>query len=176
MRELVVLSGKGGTGKTSLTASLAVLAGRSVIADCDVDAADLHLILSPTVLTDTEFRSGKEATIDPAACTECGQCAELCRFGAVIPPCGTAAGEAAAGSYRIDPGLCEGCGVCARFCPQKAITMRERVCGRLFRSETPYGPMIHARLGAGGENSGKLVTAVRREAKKRAEEGASPSF
>jgi MinD superfamily P-loop ATPase len=162
IRELVVISGKGGTGKTSVTASFAVLAaGRAVLADCDVDAADLHLVLTPIVQTSEVFTSGHVAVIQPDACTGCGRCAELCRFDA--PRRGT--GPVARGLFEIDPVACEGCGVCVRFCPAGAITFRERPCGQWMISETRCGPMVHACLGAGAQNSGKLVGVVRREAR-----------
>ncbi|MBN1504699.1 MAG: ATP-binding protein [Candidatus Eisenbacteria bacterium] len=166
MRELVVISGKGGTGKTSVTASFAVLADRPVIADCDVDAADLHLVLSPRVKERHEFWSGREAVIRQEDCNGCGICLSECRFDAVIKD-GAAAGHE---QFSIDPVSCEGCGVCARFCPQEAIDMRERLCGEWMISETRCGPMVHARLGVAAENSGKLVTTVRQEARRIAEE------
>lgn len=163
--ELVVISGKGGTGKTSLTASFAVLAGESVVADCDVDAADLHLILAPRVRQRNEFRSGNEAVIRSADCTGCGKCFELCRFDAVLAG---SEGE----PYAIDPVSCEGCGVCVRFCPARAIDFPESLCGEWMVSETRCGSMVHARLGVAAENSGKLVSTVRREARRlAAEEG-----
>ncbi|HOP41748.1 MAG TPA: ATP-binding protein [Geobacteraceae bacterium] len=161
--ELVVISGKGGTGKTSLTASFAVLAEKSIIADCDVDAADLHLILSPRVRERSEFRSGNEAVIRSSECTGCGKCLELCRFDAVLAG---GPGE----PYAIDPVSCEGCGVCVRFCPVQAIDFPESLCGEWMISETRCGSMVHARLGVAAENSGKLVSTVRREARRIAEE------
>jgi len=167
IRELVVISGKGGTGKTSVAASFAVLADRPVIADCDVDAADLHLVLSPRVKERHEFRSGHEAVIRQADCVLCGGCLAHCRFGAVRMN-GKAAGEA---TFTIDPASCEGCGVCVRFCPLDAIDFPERLCGEWMISETRCGPMVHARLGVAAENSGKLVSTVRREARRIAEEG-----
>ncbi len=166
MKELVIISGKGGTGKTSVTAAFAVLAGRAVVADCDVDAADLHLVLSPRVLERHEFRSGHEAVILPEKCTGCGVCAASCRFEAVIANGGRPDGA----GYAVDPIACEGCGVCVRFCPEQAIDFRERLCGEWMVSETRCGPMVHARLGVAAENSGKLVSTVRREARRIAEE------
>ncbi|HPC49884.1 MAG TPA: ATP-binding protein [Kiritimatiellia bacterium] len=167
LRELVVISGKGGTGKTSVTASFAVLAaGRTVIADCDVDAADLHLILNPSVCERHTFKSGREAVIRRGECKGCGLCATLCRFdapGYVKRPFGKAI-------YEIDPIACEGCGVCVRFCPAKAIDFPERVCGEWMVSATRCGPLVHARLNAAAENSGKLVSRVRQEARRIAEE------
>jgi MinD superfamily P-loop ATPase len=160
---IAVASGKGGTGKTSITASFAVLAGSPVLADCDVDAADLHLILAPTIRERHEFRSGNEAVIRPAECIMCGKCFDLCRFGAVVP-----GGEGEA--YAIDPVACEGCGVCVRFCPAGAIDFPEALCGEWMISETRCGPMVHARLGVAAENSGKLVSTVRSEARRLAKE------
>jgi MinD superfamily P-loop ATPase len=164
-REIVIVSGKGGTGKTSLAASFAVLAGNAVIADCDVDAADLHLVLAPQLLERHEFMSGNEAVIRPDDCTTCGLCREVCRYGAIAE-----AGE----KFSVDPVSCEGCGVCVRFCPAQAIDFPERVCGEWMVSETRCGPLFHARLRAAAENSGKLVTAVRRAARQRAEESSAP--
>ncbi len=166
MKELVVISGKGGTGKTSVVASFAALAERPVLADCDVDAADLHLVLSPTVKHEEEFSGGKQARILPEKCTGCGTCLELCRFDAIR--------ESPAGDYQVDPVACEGCGVCAWFCPEKAIEFGSVVNGRWFVSDTRFGPMVHARLGVAEENSGKLVTLVRNQARKIAEEGDYP--
>jgi len=171
MKEIVVISGKGGTGKTSVLASLAVLADRPVIADCDVDAADLHLVLSPQINECHEFRSGHMAYIRQEACRGCNICLEYCRFGAISlnrPAPGRKA------TVAIDPLFCEGCGVCVRFCPEKAIDFTDRRCGDWMVSETRCGPMVHARLGAAAENSGKLVSVVRREARRIAVEGKHP--
>ena len=169
-REIVVISGKGGTGKTSLAASFAVLARDAVIADCDVDAADLHLILKPSVLERHEFTGGNEAVIRLDDCTGCGLCRELCRFGAVM----ACEGEPAPPVYRIDPVACEGCGVCVRFCPARAIDFPERTCGSWMVSKTRCGPLVHAQLGIAAENSGKLVTLVRQEARRIATGTGSP--
>jgi MinD superfamily P-loop ATPase len=166
MNEIVIISGKGGTGKTSVTASFAVLADRPVICDCDVDAADLHLVLEPHIRERHEFRSGHEAIIRQEACTACGICAELCRFGAIKT---LQTGEGGF-LFSIDPVSCEGCRVCVRFCPADAIDFPERHCGQWFVSDTRCGPMVHARLGVAAENSGKLVSTVRREARHLAEE------
>ncbi len=172
MKELLVISGKGGTGKTSIAGSFAVLAESKVLADCDVDAADLHLLLNPIIRTTSEFRASKQAVLDPAKCVGAGQCsasaacAEACRFGAITLSRGTGAGASLA---HIDPVSCEGCGVCARACPHGAISMEDVVSGHWFVSDTAYGPMVHARLGTAQENSGKLVTEVRREARSIAE-------
>lgn len=183
-RELVVASGKGGTGKTSLVGSFAALASRAVLADCDVDAADLHLLLSPAVQRREEFRGGRVTAIDAGRCTGCGECERLCRFGAIIPADGDdgrgGGGDGRGRSddspgpvlFRVDPVACEGCGVCVDHCPEKAIEFPERVSGEWFVSETRYGPMVHARLGIASENSGKLVSVVRAEARRiAAEEG-----
>lgn len=166
MKEIVVISGKGGTGKTSLSASFAVLADRPVIADCDVDAADLHLVLSPRIKERHDFRSGHEAVIQQTHCTGCGTCLTHCRFNAVKMNGGTDG----VATFSIDPVACEGCGVCVRFCPEKAIDFPECLCGEWMVSDTRCGPMVHARLGAAAENSGKLVSTVRREARRIAKE------
>ncbi len=155
IRELVVLSGKGGTGKTSVTASFAVLADNAVLADCDVDAADLHLLLSPQIMHQYDFFSGNEAIIRSQNCTGCGKCMELCRFEAVSEKNGV---------FQIDPVGCEGCGVCVRFCPAGAIDFPDRNCGKWMISDTRCGPMVHAYLGVAAENSGKLVSTVRENA------------
>ncbi len=158
MKELVILSGKGGTGKTSLTASFASLAENKVLCDADVDASDLWLILSPKIRKEEEFRSGHIAKINKDKCTECGLCRELCRWDAISE------------DFVIDEIECEGCGVCYHFCPEKAIDFPEKVCGKWFISDTRFGSMVHARLGIAEENSGKLVALVRQEARKIAEE------
>ncbi len=169
MKEIVVISGKGGTGKTSIVAAFAALARNAVIADCDVDAADLHLILSPRIQQRHIFTSGREAVIRQEDCRQCGSCHDLCRFGAVKKT-ERPEGDAVTEAYRIDPTACEGCGVCVHFCEAGAIDFPERVCGEWFVSDTRCGPMVHARLGVAGENSGKLVTTVRKEARRIAEE------
>ena len=161
MRELVIVSGKGGTGKTSVTASLAALADHPVICDCDVDAADLHLILEPKIRENHDFLSGHEAVIRERDCIGCGICQDVCRFDAITNDVDT---------FSVDPIACEGCGVCVHFCPQKAIDFPESLCGKWFVSETRLGPMVHAKLGVAAENSGKLVSLVRTEAKHLAEE------
>jgi MinD superfamily P-loop ATPase len=167
MKEIVVISGKGGTGKTSVTASFATLAaGTAVLADCDVDAADLHLILKPEVKRRTDFRSGHKAQIRQSDCIKCGACLARCRFGAVTHD-HRGAGES---TFTIDPTSCEGCGVCVRACPAGAVDFAEQLCGEWFVSNTRCGPMVHAQLGIGAENSGKLVTLVRAEARKIAAE------
>lgn len=166
IKELVVISGKGGTGKTSLTASFAMLADRPVLADCDVDAADLHLILSPQVREQSDFYSGHEAVIREQDCSGCGICQDYCRYDAVR----LSEKDARKPIYTVDPVSCEGCGVCVRFCPEQAIDFPERLCGEWMISDTRCGPMVHARLGIAAENSGKLVSTVRREARRIAEE------
>jgi len=156
VKEIVVLSGKGGTGKTSIVGSFAALAQSKVLADCDVDAADLHLILKPVVQENHEFWSGEVAVIDDEKCTQCGLCQDVCRFDAI-------------NDFKVDPISCEGCGFCLHICPVEAITMRENLSGQWFISDTKYGPLVHARLGIAQENSGKLVAVVRHQAKQIAE-------
>jgi len=156
MKELVVLSGKGGTGKTSIVGSLAALAEDKILADCDVDAADLHLLLEPVVRQKNEFWSGQVAVIDEEKCTQCGLCQELCHFEAIE-------------DFTVAPVSCEGCGFCRRICPVEAITMKENLSGHWFISDTRYGPLVHARLGIAQENSGKLVALVRQQAREMAE-------
>ena len=164
MKELVVISGKGGTGKTSIVASFATLAQPAVLADCDVDAADLHLVLNPQPLRSEDFSGGKRAKIDAEKCVACGKCADLCRFDAITldGPGNGGVGK----TYLVDPIACEGCGVCAWFCPADAIDFGQAVNGQWFVSQTHRGPMVHAKLGVAEENSGKLVSLVRREARK----------
>lgn len=170
MREIVVISGKGGTGKTSLTASFAFLAERPVIADCDVDAADLHLVMSPEVRERHDFRSGHEALIRQNDCSGCGDCMMYCRYDAVQKTVSSSGLK----KFYIDPISCEGCGVCVRFCPEKAIDFPESLCGEWMISDTSCGPMVHARLGVAAENSGRLVFTVRKEARRIAGEGGHP--
>ena len=158
-RELVVISGKGGTGKTSLTASFAALAKNSVISDCDVGAADLHLVLSPRIKERGFFSGGVEAEIDQAACVQCGKCKEACRFFAV-----NEAWEKNKKKYMIDKLSCEGCGVCELVCEHGAVKTKPAVNGEWFMSDTRFGPMSHAKLGVAEENSGRLVTLVRDKA------------
>lgn len=153
MKQLTVLSGKGGTGKTTITASFAVLAKNAVVADCDVDAPDLHLLLHPEVIETQEFRGSKVAVIDKTKCTNCGLCKEKCRFNAITR------------DLKVEAIACEGCGVCAIVCPAGAITLAERVSGSAYISKIQYGFMSHALLNPGESNSGKLVTLVRQNAK-----------
>jgi len=157
MKELVVISGKGGTGKTSIMAAFASLAKNKVLCDADVDAADLHLLMDPEIKKHYDFQGGGTAVIDPDTCTQCGLCRELCRW------------EAISEAFEVDPIECEGCGVCVDFCPEQAIDFPLNTCGQWFISDTRFGPMVHARLGIAEENSGKLVTLIRQEAKKLAE-------
>jgi MinD superfamily P-loop ATPase len=168
MKELVVVSGKGGTGKTSVAASFAVLADDTVVADCDVDASNLHLVLGADVRRTEIFSGGKVASIDACACTDCGMCREVCRFGAVVH--GGNPSGAGARLYTIDTLACEGCGVCAHVCPSDAIRLVDARNGEWFVSESRHGPLVHARLGIGQKNCGKLVTLVRAEGKKIARE------
>lgn len=157
--ELVVISGKGGTGKTSVAAAFSRLAGRSVLADCDVDAADLHLVMSPQLGDPHEFSGRSQAVLDAERCTDCGLCVELCRFAALR-----------AHPLRVDPIACEGCGLCVRVCPEEALAMEPVVNGEWRISQTRWGPLVHARLGVAEDNSGKLVTLVRAEARRVAQE------
>jgi MinD superfamily P-loop ATPase len=157
MRELVVISGKGGTGKTTLTAAFASISENRVLCDADVDAADLHLLMDPDIKQTTDFQGGGLAVIDPDRCTQCGTCIDLCRFKAIKE------------NFEVDDIECEGCGVCVDLCPEQAIDFPVKTCGEWYLSETRFGPMVHARLGIAEENSGKLVTLVRQEAKKLSE-------
>jgi len=168
VKELAVVSGKGGTGKTSLVASFAALSRNVVLADCDVDAADLALVLAPQVVRREPFAGGKRARIRPGHCTACGKCEELCRFDAIsFDGPGNGIVEK---TFRVDSVSCEGCGVCAWFCAEGAIEFGPVVNGEWYVSETRCGPMVHARLGIAEENSGKLVSTVRANAKQIAEE------
>ncbi len=167
MKELVVISGKGGTGKTSIVASFAALAPGAVLADCDVDAADLHLVLAPQVQRRETFSGGSQARIRPQACTGCGACANACRFEAIREE-GRSDGSARV--FRVDPIDCEGCGVCARVCPSSAVEFGPAIHGEWFISHTRFGPMVHAKLGVAAENSGKLVSLVRRHARRIADQ------
>lgn len=150
-KEVVVISGKGGTGKTSLAASFAFLGEETVMADCDVDGSDLHLLLHPDIKETHEFSGGKKARIDPDKCSQCGLCEENCRFQAIR-------------AGRVEGVSCEGCHFCFYLCPQGAISMEDYISGQWFISRTRQGPMVHACLGIGAENSGKLVAVVRRQA------------
>ncbi|MDY6822909.1 MAG: ATP-binding protein [Thermodesulfobacteriota bacterium] len=158
MKELTIISGKGGTGKTSIVASLAALSENKVIVDADVDAADLHLVIAPKVKHEEDFQGGCIAKIDPDRCTQCGDCLERCQFGAISE------------DFVVDKISCEGCGVCVHFCPAGAIDFPRQICGRWYISDTRLGTMVHARLGIAEENSGLLVSLLRRAAKQLAEE------
>ena len=168
MKELVVISGKGGTGKTSIVASFAGLAKNAVFADCDVDAADLHLVLEPKIKQKSNFSGGKRATIVAEKCSGCGKCRELCRFDAIH--LNGEGNDVVDKTFSVDPISCEGCKVCVEFCPVDAIEFNDSINGQWFISDTRFGPMIHAKLGIAEENSGKLVTLIRKEAKRIAAE------
>lgn len=169
--ELVIISGKGGTGKTSITAALAAQARPAVLADCDVDAPDLHLLTQPRIHQQHEFSGGRKAQIDGERCLGCGACADICRFGAIGE---SPSSNGAAVNYVVDPLSCEGCGACVSACPADAVRFEPVINGAWFVSDTRFGPMVHARLRPGEENSGKLVTVVRREARRLAERDGSP--
>jgi MinD superfamily P-loop ATPase len=168
MKELVVISGKGGTGKTSIAAAFASLAQKAVIADCDVDAADLHLVLSPTIRQQFDFSGGKQAAIIAEKCIGCGKCAKMCRFEAIH--LNGRGNDLVQKTYTVNPVSCEGCKVCVEFCPVNAVDFKAVINGHWFISDTRFGPMVHAQLGIAEENSGKLVTLIRREAKRIAQE------
>jgi len=159
MKQFTVLSGKGGTGKTTITAALASIAESKILADCDVDAANLHLLLDPRRMQSSVFEGGSAAVIDSGVCDACGVCRELCRFGAISE------------DLRVDEISCEGCGVCVWNCPKGAISLVPDRSGEWYVSQTRFGTLVHARLGAAQENSGKLVSIIRSEAKRLAEEG-----
>ena len=157
IKQLAIVSGKGGTGKTTIAAAFASLAKNKVMVDCDVDAADLHLLLHSEVLNQEKFYGGRSPRVDLDKCTQCGLCTEICRFHAID-------------HGVVDSVSCEGCGFCSHICPENAIRMGNAFSGDWFVSETPYGPFVHARLGIGEENSGKLVTVVRKQAMEIAKE------
>lgn len=158
VKELVVISGKGGSGKTSISLALSNLFKSIVIVDCDVDAADMHLILNPTIIDKFDFYSGKKAIIDRSKCINCGKCKEICAFDAISD------------FIEINDYFCEGCGACKYACPNEAITLLENKSGEWFKSETRFGDFIHAKLGIAEENSGKLVSKIRNQARIRANE------
>jgi MinD superfamily P-loop ATPase len=157
IKQLAIVSGKGGTGKTTIAAAFAALAKDKVMVDCDVDAADLYLLLRPKILTQEKYFGGRSPHVDLEKCTQCGLCTEICRFHAID-------------DGVVNPISCEGCGFCSHICPESAIAMEEAFSGDWFVSETLYGPFVHARLGIGEENSGKLVTVVRKKAMEVAQE------
>ena len=162
MKQLIILSGKGGTGKTSVTAAFAHLAAQSelankiILADADVDAANLELVLQPKLIEQQDFKGGKVAVIDQDSCASCGDCQAVCRFDAI---------HHADGLYVIDPIACDGCAACVYQCPSESIAMREQIAGKFYFSESRYGPLYHANLFPGQENSGKLVTLVKQRAR-----------
>ena len=171
MKQIVILSGKGGTGKTSLTAALAHIAADMntlVLADTDVDAANLEILLGPEKLEEYSFSGGYKAEIDQNICSGCGRCLEVCRFNAVIPP------ASADSSYRIDGISCEGCNPCVYQCPENAITSERAIAGAWFVSRSAYGTLYHAEMKAGEENSGKLVTTVKNAAAEKCSEFSDP--
>ena len=161
MKQIVIISGKGGTGKTIISASFASLAQSKVMVDCDVDAANLYLLLHPDIQETHQFSGGVRPKIDQQKCTNCGECVDACRFSAIS--------EREDGDIIIDPISCEGCSVCFHVCPVEAIEMEKTISGEWFVSHTKHGPFVHAKLGIGEENSGKLVTEIRRKAKEIAE-------
>jgi len=153
VKQITIVSGKGGTGKTTISSAFVSLANDLVIADCDVDAADMHLLLDPTLLKTDDFYGLKVANINTELCTACGDCLDACRFNAID------------GSFDVDIFSCEGCSVCEYVCQQNAISMIEKKAGESFSSMTRFGPMAHAKLGIGEEASGKLVSTVRNNAR-----------
>jgi MinD superfamily P-loop ATPase len=161
VKQVLFLSGKGGTGKTSLAAAFAFLAKDKVLADCDVDAANLHLLLDPEIISSGEFYGSKVAVRDASLCTECGRCREVCRFDAIHD------------GFEIDPYFCEGCGACVTVCAAGALVLEERLSGRWFNAETRHGPLASAELRAGEEASGKLVSEVKKNMRGLAEESAA---
>lgn len=163
MKEITILSGKGGTGKTSITAALASLASQAVFCDNDVDAADLHLIMKPTIREEHTYLGGWTATIDKDLCTDCGICSDICRFDAIH--------RNGDGQLEINPFSCEGCRLCERLCPVQAISSAQSTNNSWYVSDTRFGTLVHAKMGPGEENSGKLVSEVRKKAKELAIEG-----
>ena len=176
MKQLVILSGKGGTGKTSVAAAFAHLAYegpfpmRAVLADADVDAANLELVLNPRKLAAHEFIGGSVAVIDPQLCQNCGTCEVVCRFDAIIPSSSSTVSQHSTSmkgstGYAVDPIACDGCAACMYQCPSQAIHMEPQLVGYWYRSESRYGPLFHAELRPAQENSGKLVTMVKQQAR-----------
>ncbi|MBP8718218.1 MAG: P-loop NTPase [Candidatus Atribacteria bacterium] len=164
MKEIVIISGKGGTGKTVMAASFTALAKKVVIGDCDVDASNLYLLLHPEIKEKHDFYAGLIPYLSLEKCSNCGRCQEVCRFEAI---------NTINGQTVIDLISCEGCSVCALVCPVEAIQMKENHCGEWYISETKYGPLVYARLGIAEENSGKLVTLVRQNAQEIAKKNGS---
>lgn len=160
MKEILIISGKGGTGKTFFTGCLATSLNNKILVDCDVDAANLHLLLHPEIKQTYDFIGGKIASIDETRCIQCGACKEVCKFNAIND------------RFQVENFSCEGCTICSYVCPEKAIILKDRISGKYFISETKYGILIHARLGIAQENSGKLVTKLRELAKETALENA----
>ncbi len=158
LKQIVIISGKGGTGKTTIAAAFAALSEHKVMVDCDVDAADLHLLLKPIIKHREVFKAGFSFFIEKNKCIQCGKCKELCRFDAISK------------DFVIDPISCEGCSFCKWICPTSAIDTKERIRGEWFLSTTRFGPLIHAKLNIAEQNSGKLVTLVRNKAKQLAEQ------
>lgn len=163
MHEVVVLSGKGGTGKTSLTAAFAHLMHNGIVCDLDVDAPDLHILLAPEVQQEQAFISGVEARIAPEHCTHCGRCQAMCRFEAILQK---------NNALVVHPLRCEGCGVCHVVCPENAISLKPKHCGQWYASSSRFGPMIHAQLFPGEENSGRLVSLLKQQARETARNNA----
>lgn len=161
MNQITIVSGKGGTGKTSITSAFASIAKNKILVDCDVDAADLFLTTQPTILKSHAYEGGKIAVIDPEICTNCGICEDLCRFDAI---------HLVDGQTTISEFSCDGCRLCEIACPVDAIKMEENMESRWFESDTRFGPMVHAKLGIGEDNSGKLVTKIRDFATQKAKE------
>lgn len=161
MREIVVISGKGGTGKTSVSASFAHLMSNGIVCDLDVDTPDMHIILEPEVKSEREFISGVEAVLDRELCVKCGKCFQLCRFESIRQD---------EDAFAVDALRCEGCGVCAAVCPAGAVKLADKHCGHWYESESRFGPMVHARLFPGEENSGRLVSLLKQRARERAAE------
>jgi MinD superfamily P-loop ATPase len=158
MKQLAVVSGKGGTGKTTVTAALSILSTNKVLVDCDVDASNLHLILNPEIQMWTDFYSGKAASINPALCTKCGICIDTCRFDAINR------------NFEVEKVSCEGCGACEVVCPENAVSLYSNHAGKWFMSNTDWGTLIHAELGIAEDNSGKLVSCIRQKAESVAEQ------
>ncbi len=161
MKEIVVVSGKGGTGKTTIVSCLSCAIPRKIIVDTDVDAADMFILLTPEILQQEEFTGGQSAVIDEEKCTGCGLCEKYCRFDAIYRR---------EDRYFVNPMKCEGCTLCSLVCPERAITIVDEIVGKWFVSNTKHGKMVHARLNPGAENSGGLVARVKEEAHTIAEE------